>query len=99
MFCPKCGSILLPKKSGKKKVMGCSCGYIDRQNESPMQIREEVATKERKPGVMDNKQVLDTLPTTEAECPACRHGVAYYWTLQTRAGDEAETKMLKCEKC
>ena len=36
---------------------------------------------------------------TYYECPKCRHKKAYYWTVQTRAGDEAETKFLKCEKC
>ncbi|MEK6946569.1 MAG: transcription factor S, partial [Nanoarchaeota archaeon] len=27
------------------------------------------------------------------------HKTAYFWLVQTRAGDEPETKFLKCEKC
>jgi len=33
------------------------------------------------------------------ECPKCGNKEAYYWTVQTRAGDEAETKFLKCTRC
>ena len=28
------------------------------------------------------------LPETEEECSKCGHLKAYYWTIQTRAGDE-----------
>ena len=34
-----------------------------------------------------------------AECPKCGHRTAYFWLVQTRAGDEPETKFLRCEKC
>ena len=27
MFCPKCKSILIPKRDGNKKMLVCSCGY------------------------------------------------------------------------
>ena len=26
-FCPKCGSLILPKKDGGKTVVECKCGY------------------------------------------------------------------------
>ena len=35
----------------------------------------------------------------EVECPKCGNTEAYYWTIQTRSGDEAETKFHKCTKC
>ena len=31
--------------------------------------------------------------------PKCDHKEAWFWTSQTRAGDEAETKFFKCTKC
>lgn len=40
-----------------------------------------------------------TLPETEAECPKCKHTIAQYWLKQTRAGDEPETKFLRCKNC
>lgn len=41
----------------------------------------------------------ETLPTTEATCEKCGHETAYFWLQQTRAGDEPETKFLKCAEC
>ena len=40
-----------------------------------------------------------TMPLTDEECPKCKHGKAYYWLVQTRAGDEPETRFFRCEKC
>ena len=42
---------------------------------------------------------LDTTPVVPAVCPKCANKEAYFWTSQTRAGDEAETRFFKCTKC
>ncbi len=96
LFCPKCGSLLILKKSGSKKVMACSCGYStsDLANAA---IREELGKKEK--GVDVVEEEIETLPLTSAECPKCKHSRAYYWEVQTRAADEPATKFMKCEKC
>ncbi|MBN2453918.1 transcription factor S [Candidatus Woesearchaeota archaeon] len=96
LFCPKCGAILVPKKSNNKRVMACSCGYVNRNIVSAT-ITEETAEKAKEVEIVEEQP--ETLPKTEAECPKCRHKVAYYWMQQTRAADEGETKFLKCEKC
>ena len=96
MFCPKCGSILLPKKEGSKKVFVCSQhGAVDNVEQKKM---TDVMAK-GKPDVEVVEKEIETLPKTDAECEKCGHKTAYFWTLQTRAGDEPETKFLKCEKC
>ena len=41
----------------------------------------------------------DVFPVTNATCSKCNHTEAYFWTSQTRAGDEAETKFFRCTKC
>jgi transcription factor S len=97
MFCPKCGSILLPKKEGSKKVLVCSCGYKSSDLEQG-KIKETVKKKSREIEVVE-KTDYETLPKTDAECDKCGHKTAFFWTVQTRAGDEPETKFLKCEKC
>jgi len=97
MFCPKCGSILLPKKEGNKKVLNCSCGYKS-SDTGQTKIKETVKNTSREIEVVE-KSDLETLPKTEAECDKCGHRTAYFWTVQTRAADEPETKFLKCEKC
>jgi len=46
MFCPKCGSLLLPKKEGSKKILACSCGYkISNIEQTKI---TEIITKKRK---------------------------------------------------
>jgi len=96
MFCPKCGSVLLPKKEGNKKVVVCSCGYKS-SNVEKTKITEAVTKKEKEVEVIHKK--INVLPKTKVNCEKCGHDTAYYWTIQTRAGDEPETKFLKCEKC
>ncbi|MBW2976085.1 transcription factor S [Candidatus Woesearchaeota archaeon] len=97
MFCPKCGSLLLPKKEGNKKAMVCSCGYKNCDIE-PTKITETIPKKDKEVEVIE-KSKLEILPKTNAECEKCGHKTAFYWTVQTRAGDEPETKFMKCEKC
>jgi transcription factor S len=97
MFCQKCGSVLLPKKEGNKKLLVCSCGYKTSEIEKT-RLTETVARKGKDVEVVD-KGKLDILPKISAECEKCGHKTAFFWTAQTRAGDEPETKFLKCEKC
>lgn len=96
MFCPKCGSIMMPKTVDDKKVLGCSCGYVDKKSDSKM--TETVKKKDSITVIEDNRED-EMLPTTNAECPKCHNKESYYWLVQTRSADEPETKFLKCTKC
>ncbi len=89
MFCPKCGSLMFSKN--------CSCGYVLKE-ESTFEVKEELKTKIDKIDVVGNEED-SLLPETDAECPKCKHNKAVFWLVQTRAGDEPETKFLKCKKC
>ena len=95
MFCPKCGSLLVPKQEGNKKILACKCGYTDKDIKKA-KIKETIHV-EKKIEVIHKEP--ETLPKIKAECPKCKHKEAYYWTAQTRAGDEPETKFMKCVKC
>ena len=97
MFCPKCGSILVPKRDAAKKLLTCSCGYKTGDIEQA-KIKETVVKTDKEVAVVDPHD-LQALPLTDAECEKCGHKKAYFWTVQTRAGDEPETKFLRCEKC
>ena len=98
MFCPKCGSLLRPKINGRKKLLVCSsCSYKSKDTKSA-QLKEKITKKEKDVEVI-YKGELNTLPVTTVDCPKCHHKKAYFWLVQTRAGDEPETKFLKCEKC
>lgn len=96
-FCPKCGAIMIPKKDGDKVIFECSCGQTVKGESSSLKEDRVVKKEEAEVKVVDKE--IETLPTTKEECPKCGNKEAYYWLVQTRAGDEAETKFLKCTKC
>ena len=95
-FCPKCGSLLKVKTEKGKKVLYCSCGYSTEEVEKA-EIKEEVKKDDKDVEVVEEKH--ESLPITKATCPKCGYEEAYYWLVQTRAGDEAETRFFKCVKC
>ena len=95
-FCPKCGSLLVPKKNNRK-ILGChSCSYSEKTKEKTT-IKEEVKTKAKKVEVIDKE--IEILPLTDTSCPKCHNKKAYFWEVQTRASDEPVTKFLRCQKC
>ena len=88
-----------PHKQGSKNILQCSCGYKEKDTKDAT-IKQEVEKEDiANPEVADESQDMKTLPEMEAECPECGHKKARFWTVQTRAADEPETKFLKCEKC
>lgn len=95
LFCPKCGSILMPKEDGRKGRLVCSCGYSSKEEDDI--LLQESLKKEKRIEVLDSD--VEVLPKTDEECPKCKHKKAFFWTVQTRAGDEAETRFFECEKC
>ena len=80
MFCPKCGSILVPRKEDSKKMLVCSCGYKTTQVAGAT-IKETVTSSAKNVEVVD-KGELQTLPKTTAECPKCWHISARYGALR-----------------
>lgn len=98
MFCPKCGSILLPKSEGAKRILSCKCGHKSDASASSV-LTDHKKKDQVMVEVVHDAESLQTLPKMNEECPKCHHKEAYYWLLQTRAGDEPETKFLKCVKC
>lgn len=91
-FCPKCGAVLIQKR----KNYGCPrCDYTTKEK-----IKIKTSEKiEEKNKVAVIKKEMNTLPIVVERCRKCGNDKAYFWTIQTRAGDEAETKFFKCTKC
>jgi len=98
IFCPNCGSLMLPKKYDKKKRMICpNCGYVE-DEVSNLKISEKNKAKSEI-DVIEDPENTANLPKVEVTCPKCDNNEAYFWTVQTRASDEPETKFYKCTKC
>jgi len=92
-FCPKCGAILMMKKT----KAGCPrCNYTAK-GKVDMEMKEEV--KEKVVVAVVNEKEGNVNPITDWDCHKCGHKRAYFWIRQMRAGDEAESKFYKCVKC
>lgn len=98
MFCPKCGALMTPSKKAGKKLWKCSCGYVtDDPGGSLVELK--MINREDKITIIDEQVKFEIYPKTNIECPKCGHNEAYYWFMQTRGGDEPETRFYKCVKC
>ncbi len=93
-FCPKCGSVILIKEN--KKAVCANCNYRPK-GKVKIQASEKIDRAD-KVAVIEEKK-LTTYPKVEIKCPKCKHKEAFFWTLQTRASDESETKFYRCTKC
>jgi len=101
-FCPKCGGLLVPSRDEKGNiVLKCNrCGYVEKSKEGyGARIRSEIKHTVHEKTIIVEKEIPPALPTTKILCPRCGHNVAYYWMIQTRAGDEPPTRFFKCVKC
>jgi|TARA_Y100000310_G_scaffold321994_1_gene380445 DNA-directed RNA polymerase subunit M len=97
MFCQKCGALMILDSDRKKMNCG-SCGYSPRGKADNIILKEKVnLTKEQEIELQDKK--IETLPKVNEVCSKCNNKKAYYWTLQTRAADESETRFFECTKC
>lgn len=97
-FCPKCGSIMFPKKTKGKTVFVCKkCGY-EEEIKDKVTVKEEVKD-DNEIFVVNEDEELKSYPKVKAICPRCKNDEAYFQLIQTRAGDEAPTKFYKCTKC
>jgi len=92
-FCEKCGGIIRVEAN---KAACASCGRKAKKKPK-IEISEKAGQKET---IEVIKEEADNVyPIVEMDCPKCKNKKAYFWTLQTRASDEAETKFYKCTKC
>ena len=96
-FCSKCGAIMKPIKEGDKIIMTCSCGHTSKGKPGSLKEDKKIKKEEVELAVIDKE--IEILPITKEICPKCGNKKAYYWLIQTRSGDESETKFMRCTKC
>ncbi|MEM4271837.1 MAG: transcription factor S [Candidatus Pacearchaeota archaeon] len=92
-FCEKCGGMIIVQEG---KAFCAKCGK-KLAKKPKIESSEKI---EQKGQVAVVKEGADnTHPIVDMECPKCKNKKAYFWTMQTRASDESETKFYKCTKC
>ncbi len=96
LFCPKCKSIMMPKKEKDRTILVCSCGHTQDVEEVKL---SEKRRKEERCEIAPVEKEIEVMVKTEAECTKCGNREAFTWDVQTRAGDEPPTKFLRCTKC
>jgi DNA-directed RNA polymerase subunit M len=93
-FCPKCGAVLVQKKTKD----GCPrCSYTSKGKSTKIFSSEKIEDNNKEVEVI--KKEIEAFPIVAEKCKKCGNEKCYFWTVQTRAGDEAETKFFKCLKC
>lgn len=92
-FCDKCGGIILIQE---KKAVCASCG--SKLKKRP-KIQSSEKIEQRGEIAVIQEGAHNPYPIVEIKCPKCKNNKAYFWTSQTRAADESETKFYKCKKC
>ena len=92
-FCTRCGGMILVKDN---KAACASCG-LKLKRKPKIEASEKIKIKETIAVVKEGQD--ETSPVVEITCPKCKNKKAHFWTMQTRASDESETKFYKCTKC
>jgi len=92
-FCEKCGGVI-SITDGKAVCAGCGHKL---KKKPKIEASEKLGTKGGIAVIKEEAGI--TYPEVEMVCPTCKNKTAYFWTMQTRASDEAETKFYKCTKC
>ncbi|MDP3881691.1 MAG: transcription factor S [Nanoarchaeota archaeon] len=92
-FCEKCGGII--KVEGDKAACA-SCG-VKAKKRPKIEASEKINQQEKIEVIKEGSD--NVYPLIAIECLKCGHKRGYFWTTQTRASDEPETKFFKCEKC
>lgn len=102
-FCPRCGSILRPRRVGEELQLYCvNCGYHEvARSTEVFSIKTEVKKNPRdKILILESSQKPSTAQIVKGvSCPRCGNGEAYFWMMQTRAADEPPTRFYRCTKC
>ncbi len=106
-FCPKCGTLMRPRRKEGTTVLVCPrCGYeYSPEEESKVnnkyKLKSTIKHTPKEKTIVIETEVPETLPKLRdvVYCPKCGHNEVYYWMMQTRAADEPPTRFYKCVKC
>ena len=98
-FCPECGTLLVPETVDGQKVLKCKKCGMSREIGSSRDKYVVSTVMGDNDNVVVVKEEVVPYPKTKANCKKCGNTEAYYYSVQTRCGDESETIYMTCTKC
>lgn len=101
-FCPKCGSMMRPRKSDRGVEMVCiRCGNVILLNEGAVKVEAKVsvANKTKSKIVVTKEESSLAEKVKGIVCSKCGNDEAFFWMVQTRAADEPPTRFYRCTRC
>ena len=93
-FCPKCKSILAPKKENEKTILACSCGF--RKEIEKKEVIEKIKPAKKIPIIHDETNPLAVYPH---KCKKCRYDKAQLISKGIWYCDEDEVIEYVCGRC
>jgi len=99
-FCEKCGAMMVPftKDNGDRALKCRSCEHTKEIEGGKLRVSQDIEKTPRDKIVVVEDDSIP-MPVTKASCPKCGNTDAYYWTVQTRRGDEGATEFYRCTQC
>lgn len=80
-------------------LIGKNCNRCDYKTDKEVKLEATQKMEKKKEVVVVEDGDNEVNPIIEMTCEKCKNPEAYFWTKQTRAGDEAETRFFRCTKC
>ncbi len=99
LFCPTCGNLLLIEKSVNLIRFYCkTCPYVFNINQT-LKNTTYFEKKQTSDAILGGKEAWENVAKTDATCPKCENGKAYFKQIQIRSADEPSTIFFKCTEC
>ena len=96
LFCPTCSNLLLVRtgETGTQQFYCQACPYVF-DISKPYSTRLELQRKQVD-DVLGGADAWKNVDSTDANCPKCENGRAYYMQIQIRSADEPSSIFYKC---
>ncbi len=97
-FCPRCGNLLLV--DGETGGMQFCCPTCPYKHDIKAKFMSDVVLKQKEvDDILGGASAWENVDRTEARCPYCSFGNAFFMQIQIRSADEPMTTFYRCVQC
>lgn len=99
-YCPTCSNMLLVELSEFTKELRYCCQTCPYVYKITKQMSKHAKLEKKAiDDVLGGEEEWKNVAKTDATCPSCSAGQAYFMEVQTRSADEPATIFYKCVDC